>query len=115
MRATRDALPHVPANLHGGPEQGAPLPSAQLPGRYPSATPVSAAPLSSTAARGLVPVAQHGGPPPGAVVARPVAVPAAPPAESARPSIDIDALVDKVQRKLMRNLAAERERKGGLR
>jgi hypothetical protein len=39
--------------------------------------------------------------------------PAAPPLPDQAAHLDIDALVDKVQRKLMRRLAAERERRGG--
>jgi hypothetical protein len=52
---------------------------------------------------------------PVATVTRVVMGPAAPPAPPAVAGLDVDALVEKVQRKLLRRLAAERERKGGLR
>jgi hypothetical protein len=39
---------------------------------------------------------------------------ARPPAPSAVPDLDLDALVEQVQRKLLRRLAIERERRGGL-
>jgi hypothetical protein len=51
--------------------------------------------------------------PQGAKVRAKVAAPAIMPA--GRADVDLDALTDKVQRKLLRQLAAERERKGSLR
>jgi hypothetical protein len=54
--------------------------------------------------------------PPSALPDQSTAVPkpGAPPRAAGAPEIDVDALVDKVQRKLLRRLAAERERRGGI-
>lgn len=115
-RAERASMPNLGAFYHEELHARAPTQAlGNLPGRSPSAP-------------ALLPAYLHGAaqarPTQGAkVITAPSQEPlrASPPplhAESAPPAaapVDIDALVSKVQRRLLRSVAAERERKGGLR
>jgi hypothetical protein len=107
--ADRSPLPHAPAEslrerLNDFPPAQPGHPAAWAPG---IAAPAGAAPPSAMRASIV------SSPPPAA----PASLPAEPGArpESAPPEIDMTALVNQVQRKIMRNLAIERSRKGGLR
>ena len=107
--AHRSPLPHAPAEslrerLGDFPPAQPGHPAAWAPG---IAAPAGAAPPSAMRANVV------SSPPPAA----PSSLPASPGArpESAPPEIDMTALVNQVQRKIMRNLAVERSRKGGLR
>ena len=107
---TREPLPHAPADsvrerLGQFPPAQSGHPSARPLGTSPSAHVITAPPSVMAAVMASQPA--------------PVA-PASPPEraalpERAPPEIDMNALVNQVQRKIMRNLAIERSRKGGVR
>ena len=140
-RASRgnEPLPHAGARADGSPFGSGPVASPEIrtwsfPARggatpAPSGSPSAAGPgagagavLPIVSATALGPafnaVSTTGDEPAAGAVSSPAGAPPAPAAAGparVRGEVNLDVLADKVQRKLLRRLAAEQERKGGLR